>query len=162
MISKIRADPPITMVQNTSAQRKTNETVERRLGRTIIQNGNALADRINVERSLVNLCVNVTINGQIKVAPPQEETCQHCFSILCRQVISSLLSNVDQILDTLQIDLDKYSCRPLWISRDISTMTPQEKWVLLNTTLTSEGVSQENEDIILSCLEGLGFIVESV
>jgi hypothetical protein len=37
------------------------------------QNGNGLADRINVERNLVNVCANVNDNEQIKVTPPEEE-----------------------------------------------------------------------------------------
>ena len=35
-------------------------------------NGNGLADRINFERNLVNICVNVNDNDQIKVSPPEE------------------------------------------------------------------------------------------
>jgi len=37
------------------------------------QNGNGLADRINVERNLVNVCANVNSNDQTKVEPPEEE-----------------------------------------------------------------------------------------
>jgi hypothetical protein len=36
-------------------------------------NGNGLADRINFERNLVNICVNVNANEQIKITPPDEE-----------------------------------------------------------------------------------------
>jgi hypothetical protein len=36
------------------------------------QNGNGLADRINFERNLVNICLNVNVNDQIKVSPPEE------------------------------------------------------------------------------------------
>jgi hypothetical protein len=38
------------------------------------ENGNALADRINVERNLINVCVNVNDNEQTKVSPPPEES----------------------------------------------------------------------------------------
>ena len=34
------------------------------------QNGNGLADRINFDRNLVNVCVNVNMNEQ-KVSPPE-------------------------------------------------------------------------------------------
>jgi hypothetical protein len=46
------------------------------------QNGNGLEDRINFEKNLVNICVNVNDNEQVKVTPPpeQEETCEDCFT----------------------------------------------------------------------------------
>jgi hypothetical protein len=37
------------------------------------ENGNALADRINFERNLVNICANVNDNEQVRVTPPDEE-----------------------------------------------------------------------------------------
>jgi hypothetical protein len=37
------------------------------------QNGNGFGDRINFERNLVNICVNVNVNEQVKVTPPEEE-----------------------------------------------------------------------------------------
>ena len=42
------------------------------------QNGNGLADRINFERNLVNICVNVNDNEQVKVSTPISE-CERCF-----------------------------------------------------------------------------------
>ena len=48
------------------------------------QNGNGWGDRINFERNLVNICVNVNDNEQVKVTPPEEEpeppTCKGCFT----------------------------------------------------------------------------------
>ena len=35
-------------------------------------NGNGLSDSLNVERNLVNVCVNVNQNDQLKVEPPEE------------------------------------------------------------------------------------------
>ncbi len=35
------------------------------------QNGNGLADRINFDRNLVNICVNVNENEQIRVTEPE-------------------------------------------------------------------------------------------
>ena len=56
------------------------------------QNGNGLADRINFERNLVNICVNVNANEQVKVTPPPEEEepspCENCFSVLSREQIN--------------------------------------------------------------------------
>ena len=36
------------------------------------QNGNGLADRINFDKNLVNVCVNVNDNEQSKITPPGE------------------------------------------------------------------------------------------
>ena len=46
------------------------------------QNGNGLSDRINFERNLVNICVNVNDNEQLKVSAPEEEpsACETCFT----------------------------------------------------------------------------------
>ena len=37
------------------------------------QNGNGVTDRINFDRNLVNICLNVNDNEQVKVTPPEEE-----------------------------------------------------------------------------------------
>jgi hypothetical protein len=37
------------------------------------QNGNGLADRINFDRNLVNICINLNENEQVKVTPPDGE-----------------------------------------------------------------------------------------
>jgi hypothetical protein len=46
------------------------------------QNGNGLADKINFDRNLVNICVNVNHNEQVKVSTPEEEPgpCETCFT----------------------------------------------------------------------------------
>jgi len=36
------------------------------------QNGNGIGDRINFDKNLVNICVNVNQNDQLKVGPPEE------------------------------------------------------------------------------------------
>ncbi len=60
------------------------------------QNGNGLEDRINFERDLVNICVNVNANEQVKVSPPEEDgACEDCFSVLDSTQIGRLLSIVD-------------------------------------------------------------------
>ena len=48
--------------------------------RETTQNGNSLADRINVERNLVNICVNYNQNEQIKVGAPEETSCETWFT----------------------------------------------------------------------------------
>ena len=41
-------------------------------------------DKINFDKNLVNICVNVNANEQVKVTPPPEEEepspCENCFS----------------------------------------------------------------------------------
>src|SRR5574339_288787 len=36
------------------------------------QNGNGFADKINLNKNLVNICVNVNVNEQVKISPPVE------------------------------------------------------------------------------------------
>ena len=62
------------------------------------QNGNGWGDKINFERNLVNICVNVNVNEQVKVTPPPEEepsACEDCFSGLTEIQINRLLAVVD-------------------------------------------------------------------
>ena len=49
---------------------------------TNTQNGNGWGDKINFEKNLVNICVNVNHNQQVKVSTPPEEppTCDECFT----------------------------------------------------------------------------------
>ena len=50
----------------------TTETSYEGADATGAQNGNGLSDSLNVERNLVNVCVNVNQNDQLKVEPPEE------------------------------------------------------------------------------------------
>jgi len=68
-----------------------------------IENGNGLADRINFERNLVNICVNVNVNDQLKFEepfPPIEiETCEGCF--VAAVVTSENQDNAENLLEAL-------------------------------------------------------------
>ena len=67
------------------------------------QNGNGLADRINFERNLVNICANVNVNDQLKFEepfPPIEiETCEGCF--VAAVVTSENQDNAENLLEAL-------------------------------------------------------------
>ena len=93
--------------QDDTATAAANEAADA----TGAQNGNGWADRINFERNLVNICVNVNVNEQLKVSPPEEDgrTCEDCFSVLNSTQIGRLLAIVnatsigaycDRLLDT--------------------------------------------------------------
>lgn len=114
---------------------------------------------INFDRNLVDVCLNLNFNQQLKVTTPDEETCEDCFSILSAQVINRLLDNIQAVLDTLQIEaqIDTLADLCEFLATNTS-MTKTDKWRLLDTTLSSEGVSQEDEDRILLCLKDLGLI----
>ncbi len=126
------------------------------------ENGNGL-DKINFDKNLVNICVNVNDNNQIKtIAPEEDQACENCFSILSEEDLEGFLMIFDQTVDSAtgeEIDINTLAdlCEFLETSTAISST---EKWQLLNTTLNSQGVSQQDRDIILQCLEDLGIIVE--
>ncbi len=127
------------------------------------QNGNGFGDKINFDRNLVNKCVNVNDNNQIKTSAPEEDqACENCFSILSEEDLEGFFMIFDQTVDSatgeeIHINTLADLCEFLETSTAISST---EKWQLLNTTLNSQGVSQQDRDIILQCLEDLGIIVE--
>ena len=125
------------------------------------QNGNGLVDRIDFDRNLVNICVNVNDNEQVKVSPPEEQTCENCFSILSEQDLEGFLMIFDQTVDSAtgeEIDINTVAdlCEFLETSTVLSS---SEKFALLSVTLNSQGVSDEDEAIILQCLRNLGTVV---
>ena len=122
------------------------------------QNGKGLADRINFDRNLVNICVNVNDNEQVKVSAP---TCEGCFSILDDETIGNVLDTIDSILNSMQIDVQINTLEDLCEFLETSTaISSEEKWRLLNTALGSESLPRGIIDNILQCLEDLGIIVE--
>jgi hypothetical protein len=125
------------------------------------QNGNGLADGINFEKNLVNMCVNVNHNEHIKVSAPEEQPCEECFSILSKQVIRNVLSTIDSILNNLEIDAQINTLADLCEFLETSTaISSKVKWQILNTPLGSESLPRGTIDNILLCLEDLGIIVE--
>jgi hypothetical protein len=88
-ITQIPQDGTATAAANEGGQEGTNAANT--------ENGNGLAG-INFDRNLVNICVNVNVNEQVKVSPPPEgeepSPCEDCFSVLSSPQIRSLLANV--------------------------------------------------------------------
>jgi hypothetical protein len=77
------------------------------------QNGNGLGNAINFDRNLVNICLNVNLNAQVKISSPEEQTCEDCFSDLSETQINCSLAIVgttsievfcDLLLDTPNSD----------------------------------------------------------
>ena len=46
--------------------------MKRHRSRANAQNGNGFADKINFNKNLVNICINVNVNEQSKISPPVE------------------------------------------------------------------------------------------
>jgi len=123
------------------------------------QNGNGL-DKINFDRNLVNICLNLNVNEQVKVSgPQQDQACEKCFATLSVQDRNGFLAIVDAILTSEGIDVEINTIGDLCEFLETSTeLTSTEKWQLLNTALRSQGIDEP--DTILDCLEDLGIIVE--
>ena len=74
----------------------TAETANEGVDAIAAQNGNGWGDRINFNKNLVNICINVNDNEQVKVSPPEEEeTCEDCFSVLTEIQKNRLLNLVE-------------------------------------------------------------------
>jgi hypothetical protein len=108
-------------------------------------------------RYLVNICVDVNLNEQVKIS----QSCEERFSILTQQVIDNLLDTIDAILDSLQKEAEINTLTDLFEFLQTSTaITSQEKRELLFTALDSLSVPVEVINTILNCLEQLGIIVQ--
>ena len=119
------------------------------------QNGNGLADRINVERNLVNVCANVNDNEQIKVTPPEEEDqrCEECFrNNLDGGQIDLLL---DRAVIALQIVRGDITLEDLCTILDLIE-NGQEETQTLQRILNS--IDEADTSTILNCLAQLGLI----
>ena len=119
------------------------------------QNGNSLADRINVERNLVNVCANVNDNEQIKVTPPEEEDqrCEECFrNNLDGGQIDLLL---DRAVIALQIVRGDITLEDLCTILDLIE-NGQDETQTLQRILNS--IDEADTSTILNCLAQLGLI----
>ena len=114
------------------------------------QNGNGWGDRINFERNLVNICVNVNVNEQLKVSPPEEDgrTCEDCFSVLNSTQIGRLLAIVDAT------SIGAYCDRLLDTSN-----TCQEYSSVAIALQNVPGITEPQIGAILDCLTETGVII---
>ena len=128
---------------------------------TNLQNANGFADRINFEKNLLNICLNVNVNEQVKVSgPQQDQACEECFATLSVQDRNGFLAIVDAILNSEQTDVEINTIGDLEFLETSTELMSTEKWQFLNNALRSRGIDEP--DIILDCLEDLGIIVELV
>ena len=123
----------------------------------------------NIRDPVTNQTLRCVLNTSVDpasidcVLPPTPEppTCEGCFSILSEQDLEGFLEIFDQTIDSVtgqEIDINTLEdlCEFLETSTLISS---SEKFLLLSTTLSSQGVSDEDEQIIIQCLRDLGTVI---
>ena len=123
----------------------------------------------NIRDPVTNQTLQCVLNTSVDpasidcVLPPTPEppTCEGCFSILSEQDLEGFLGIFDDTIDSVtgaEIDINTLEdlCEFLETSTLISS---SEKFQLLSTTLNSQGVSDEDEQIILQCLRDLGTVI---
>ena len=123
----------------------------------------------NIRDPVTNQTLQCVLNTSVDpasidcVLPPTPEppTCEGCFSILSEQDLEGFLMIFDDTIDSAtgqEIDINTLEdlCEFLETSTLISS---SDKFGILSTTLNSEGVSDEDEQIILQCLRDLGTII---
>ncbi|MGB9167339.1 MAG: hypothetical protein WCB31_00260 [Nitrososphaeraceae archaeon] len=140
-ITKIPQDETATAAANEGGEGTNAANTE---------NGKGLADRINFDRNLVNICVNVNDNEQVKVSAPEERTCETCFtSILTQEELDRLIAIVaqEEQLGSLQAICDFIGT---------NSQTPDGRETISNALFFYSGqaeISSEKLNAILDCLE---------
>jgi len=121
------------------------------------QNGKGLADKINFNKNLVNICVNVNVNDQVKVdtSPQLPETCEGCFSVLSEQEKTTVIFYANDVFQVETIDSIAELCDFL----QTSTLPKTTLGSNMAQILDSAGISIQDKDFILGCLEQLGLIL---
>ncbi|HLN34534.1 MAG TPA: hypothetical protein VK250_04560 [Nitrososphaeraceae archaeon] len=115
------------------------------------QNGNGLFDRINFERNLVNICVNVNDNEQVNVPP----TCEDCFA-----------QNLDaeDLDDLFPIPLEGGSIQNLQelcdlLERFASEDNKKLAYVIVTFALDrTASIDNTEREAVIDCLISLGLI----
>ncbi|HLN33947.1 MAG TPA: hypothetical protein VK250_01545 [Nitrososphaeraceae archaeon] len=111
------------------------------------ENGNGLADRINFDRNLVNICVNVNDNEQIN--GPDQLTCEDClFSVLNRAQIATALEITD--FDSIDELCDFFAETPNGSAENLSL------GLLLGGI---PNITDKQKESIVNCLAELGLII---
>jgi hypothetical protein len=120
----------------------------------------------NIRDPVTNQTLQCVLNTSVDPASidcvlPPPPTCEGCFSILSEQDLEGFLEIFDQTIDSVtgqEIDINTLEdlCEFLETSTLISS---SEKFQLLSTTLNSQSVSDEEEQIILQCLRDLGTVI---
>jgi len=115
------------------------------------QNGNGLADRINFERNLVNICVNVNDNEQVKISTPEEEpsACETCFTThLTRAQQEFVLENADNGPTFASI------CEFLQENEN----NPEESDIVFNDIGSIPAITEQQQNDLFNCLVQSGVV----
>ena len=120
------------------------------------QNENGF-DKINFNRNLVNICVNVNVNDQVKVdtSPQLPETCEGCFSVLSDQEKTTVIFYANQVFQVETI----HSILDLCDFLQTSTLPKTTLGSDMAQILDNAAISIQDKDFILGCLENLGLIL---
>ena len=123
----------------------------------------------NIRDPVTNQTLQCVLNTNVDptsidcVLPPTPEppTCEGCFSILSEQDLEGFLGIFDDTIDSVTgEEIDINTLEDLCEFLETSTLIPSsEKFQLLSTTLGSQGISDEDEQIILQCLRDLGTVI---
>jgi hypothetical protein len=115
------------------------------------QNGNGLADKINFDRNLVNVCVNNNDNEQVKISfqePEEPLSCEECFNqFLTQQQIDDLLSECCDVANLAEFCL-----------------AGEQGTVIINRVEFTEqlidvGLTLDDSNNLIECLESAGNFV---
>jgi len=132
-------------------------TANEQAGAANAQNGKGLADKINFNKNLVNICVNVNVNNQVKVdtSPQLPETCEGCFSVLSDQEKTTVIFYANEVFQVETI----HSILDLCDFLQTSTLPKTTLGSNMAQILDNAGISIQDKDFILGCLEHLGLIL---
>jgi hypothetical protein len=114
------------------------------------ENGNGLTG-INLERNLVNICVNVNHNEQVKVSTPEEEPgpCETCFTThLTAAQQQFVLENAEQGDTFAEI------CEFLQENEN----NPEESDIVFNDIGGIPGITETQQNALYNCLVQSGVI----
>jgi hypothetical protein len=128
--------------QDDTALAATNEAGPDRAN---TQNGIGLADRINFDRNLVNICVNVNLNEQVR----NVQTCESCFTTVLNQ------NELNDLIRAITEDGGPPSLQELcdFIAGNIDEEGRAFISERLFTLGGSVGISADKINEILDCLE---------
>jgi hypothetical protein len=153
--------------QDSNAIAATNEDGTADAANT--QNGNGLADRINFERNLVNICVNFNVNEQVEVGDNNEDqTCEDCWRNNLDDVQFTLLENalddeIQIIINGVSINVEDLTglCNALEGATTDGQIFDAVMTTLIQAGIITEPIDSAEDDLIISitaCIaEALGF-----
>jgi hypothetical protein len=118
---------------------------------TNTQNNNGVGDKINFDRNLVNICVNVNVNEQIRTSTPAETTCEECFEDFLSP------DEITTFVELFGVESIERFC--------ILFTNPENELVILEDDfrLALPGVESGDIEDLIECLEdkGVVFITET-